>query len=175
MDRSDKTPEQPRAEQTNGQAAHGRGAGHLRAAEQPQDCAAGLASPGKACGDDHSGIRWTRDAVDRALAPFVALSKAVPGNRRKAHVPGGGGRRSGELWVDAYSGIKANGLNYVLNCFIEKKGDDPIFALFDWGAGHATNSWRDVVARADRVFEPGQLAEALDAWREVAARAGAQA
>lgn len=126
----------------------------------------------QARGDDPTGLPWTRDAVDAALAPFVALSKAVPGNRRKAHVPGGGGRRSGELWLDAYSGIKANGLNYVLNCFIEKKGDDPVFALFDWGAGHATTSWRDVVARADRVFGPDQLGEALEAWRGVAERAG---
>src|SRR3712207_6258909 len=113
MDLSDKPPEQPRSMLKDARTTLARPPGHPRAVEQAR-------------GDDPTGLRWTRDAVDAALAPFVALSEAVPGNRRKAHVPGGGGRRSGELWVDAYSGIKANGLNYVLNCFIEKKGDDPI-------------------------------------------------
>ncbi len=77
--------------------------------------------------------------------------------------------------IDTHSAIKANGVNRLLVCFVEKPGDDPIFVLFDAGAGHPLVTWRDVVARADRVFAPDRLGEALDAWREVAARAGGRA
>jgi hypothetical protein len=175
MDLSDKTPEQLRTMLANAQAALGRSPGHPRAAEQARTCAAELARRGKARGGDLASIRWNPDAVDEALAPFVALSKAVPGNERTPHTRAGGAKIRGEVWIDTYSAIKANGVNRLLVCFVEKPGDDPIFALFDAGAGHPLVTWRDVVARADRVFAPDRLGEALDAWREVAVRAGGRA
>ena len=73
MDLSDKTPEQPRSTLENARTMLDRPPSAPRAVEQAR-------------GDDPTGLPWTRDAVDAALAPFVALSKAVPGNRRKAHV-----------------------------------------------------------------------------------------
>lgn len=173
MDLTDKTPEQPRTMLANAQAALARNPGHPRAAEQARACAAELARRGKARGGDLASIRWNPDAVDEALAPFVALSRSVPGNERTPHTRAGGAKVRGEVWIDTYSAIKANGVNRLIVCFVEKPGDDPIFALFDAGAGHALATWRDVVARADRVFGPGELGEALDAWREMAARAGA--
>lgn len=63
-------------------------------------------------------------------------------------------------------------MNRLFVCFVEKPGDEPVFALFDAGAGHALVTWRDVVDRADHVFAPDGLGEALKAWRGVAARAG---
>ena len=120
-------------------------------------------------------IRWNPVAVDEALAPFVALSKAVPGNKRTAHTRNGGAKRRGEVWIDTYTAIKANGVNRVFVCFVEKRGDEPTFVLFDENAVRNPHSWRDFVAQADRVFGPDRLREALDAWREVAAWAGGRA
>ncbi len=122
--------------------------------------------------DPSDKIRWNPIAVDEALAPFVALSKAVPGNERTAHTRNGGAKRRGEVWIDTYTAIKANGVNRVFVCYVEERGDEPTFVLFDENALRGPQSWREFVARADRVFGPDQLGEALEAWRGVAERAG---
>ena len=123
---------------------------------------------------DLSGeIRWDPDAVDEALAPFVALSKAVPGNQRTAHTRNGGAKRRGEKWIATYTTIKANGVNHMFVCYVEKRGDEPVFVLFDANAQRDPGNSREFEARAERRFGPNELGEALDAWREVAARAGA--
>lgn len=169
MELVEKTPEQLRTMLANARAMLDRNPGHPEAAAHARACAAELARQGKARGGDLASIRWNPDAVDEALAPFVALSKTVPGNERTPHTRAGGARQRGEVWIDTYTAIKANGVNRLVACFVEKPGDEPVFALFDAGAGHALSGWRDVVERADRVFGPGELGEALEAWREVAA------
>lgn len=123
--------------------------------------------------DQSDEIRWDADAVDDALAPFVVLSKAVPGNRRTAHTRAGGAKRRKEKWIATYTAIKANGVNRMFVCYVEKRGDDPVFLLFDAGAERDSGDSREFETRAERRFRPDQLGEALDAWREVAARAGA--
>jgi hypothetical protein len=85
------------------------------------------------------------------------------------------GLEHGPPYIDTYSVIEANGANRVFLCFVEKPGDDPIVVLFDGAGGHAPASWRGVVARADRVFAPGQLGKALGPWRRIASRAHGQA
>src|SRR5687768_13332524 len=115
MDLSDnKTPEQLRTMLENAQAALARNPDRPRAAEQARVCAAELAS-----------IRWNPDAVDEALAPFVALSRSVPGNERTPHTRAGGAKVRGEVWIDTYTAIKANGVNRLIVCFVEKPRDDP--------------------------------------------------
>jgi hypothetical protein len=172
MDLSGKAPEQLRTMLANAQAVLDRSPGHRRAAEQARMCAVELARRGKARGSDLASVRWNPDAVDEALAPFLALSRSVPGNERTPHTRAGGAKVRGEVWIDTYTAIKAEGVNRVFVCFVERPGDEPVFVLFDAGVGHALTTWRDVVERADRVFGPDGLEEALDAWREVAARAG---
>ena len=58
-------------------------------------------------------------------------------------------------------------------CYVEKRGDEPVFVLFDANAQRDPGNSREFEARADRVFGPDQLGDALEAWREVAAQAGA--
>lgn len=123
--------------------------------------------------DRSDKLRWDPDAVDYALAPFAALSKAVPGNQRTAHTRNGGAKRRGEKWIATYTAIKANGVNRMFVCYVEKRGGEPVFVLFDADAARDPGNSRDFEARAERVFAPDGLGEALDAWREVAARAGA--
>ncbi len=75
------------------------------------------------------------------------------------------------MWVDTYSAIKAGGLNYIIVCYIEKPGDEPIFVIANEGTGQRASSWHDLVEKAEGKFPPEELSAALAMWRQIADRA----
>ncbi len=64
----------------NAQKVLERQPGNKQAADQVQACAAELASRGRGRAEDVAHLRWTADAVDDALKPFIEIARAVPGN-----------------------------------------------------------------------------------------------
>jgi hypothetical protein len=77
---------------------------------------------------------WTAADVEDLLAPFIELTKTVHDNARlrrrgKGFTNAGGKRIKGEMWIDAYTAIKARAIDAELVAYAAKKGDVPNFLL----------------------------------------------
>ena len=123
-----------------------------------------LSRRGAARSDDFAALRWNQQAATEALKPFIAVSKAVSGNKRTTYTEAGGlkiGRSKDDpqwMWVDTYTAIKTAGINAVFICYIPRPGDEAYFELRLNG---------ETAAR----YGPDDLTAALERWRAVAAEA----
>jgi hypothetical protein len=120
------------------------------------------------------------------LRPFIDLTLTVSGNKRhrrtrEGFTHAGGLKRTGKAYIDTYTGVKRNAVNAVLVAYVEKKGGEPVFALYD-GSGVAKSALvggdtvDTVLRRAARTFSAETLhAEALPTWQGIVAKARAEA
>ncbi|MBR0651606.1 hypothetical protein GXW78_18190 [Roseomonas terrae] len=124
--------------------------------------------------------QWTSGEVEDVMQPFIALSKSVPGNQRlplRGFTSAGGAKRTGEMFIDAYTGVTTDRVNFVLVAYAKKRGDVPWFGLYDMSQGGRRNrnpgdagglSPNDAL----EIFSPADLvARGLPIWKDIIKRA----
>lgn len=130
----------------------------------------------------------TRDEhrAESALAPFIAVSKSVQGNRRTAFTAAGGLKLQGRVAVDVYTAIKCAEVNVILVAFAQEKRGDLVFSLIKIGDktvkrevapgfhGITDPDALDIIARAEAVFTEATLPDALPTWKDFADQATAK-
>jgi hypothetical protein len=76
--------------------------------------------------------RWSAVEVADLLSPFADLAKSVMNNARlpgRGMTHAGGLKLKGEMEINSYTAIRANGVDVVLAAYAERKNDIPYFIL----------------------------------------------